>query len=169
MPPAAETSDAEIIHDLYADLVRFAAVVGRAADEPDDLVHDALVRTIARRPLAELDNPRAYLRRAILNLASNRRRSLARRVRAIARLDPASATEDAYPSDVAALLDLTPETRAVLWLADVEGLSFDEIAEALGSSAQSARQRASRGRQELRLRIARGDFRAPTDVEGVTP
>lgn len=159
-PP--QRSDAEIIFDLYDGLVRFAAVVARVADDPDDLVHDALVRTIERSPLAELDNPQAYVRRAILNLASNRRRSLARRLRAVTRLASSELVEDHYPSDALALLDLAPQTRAVIWLADVEGCSFADIAAALDISQASARQRASRGRKQLRTQIS-------LDIDGVAP
>ena len=43
---------------------------------------------------AELDEPLAYLRRAILNLARNRRRGLARSRRTLQRIDhPASHTD----------------------------------------------------------------------------
>jgi RNA polymerase sigma factor (sigma-70 family) len=168
-PATPARSDAEIIGELYDGLVRFAAVVAPRGADPDDLVHDALVRTISRRSLADIEHPQAYVRRAILNLAANRRRSAIRQLRAVVRIGPPPASEDHYPSDALALLDLAPQTRAVLWLADVEGQSFEAIAAHLGLTAASARQRASRGRAEIRERIVNHDFGDPTGIEGVAP
>ncbi|MBX3286283.1 MAG: RNA polymerase subunit sigma-24, partial [Actinobacteria bacterium] len=64
---------------LYPALRRFAAVVGGPATEPDDLVQEALARTLARGSLADLDDPAVYLRRVVARLASNERRSQGRR------------------------------------------------------------------------------------------
>jgi len=47
-------------------------------------------------------------------------------------------------------LELSPADRAVLWLADVERLRFEEVAGALGCSPDAARARASRARARLR-------------------
>lgn len=44
--------------------------------EPDDLVQEALARVLRKGPISDLDNPLAFLRKTILNLASNQRRSL---------------------------------------------------------------------------------------------
>lgn len=64
--------------------MRFAAsLVG--ADDADDVVSDAVVRTLRRGPLASLDNPRAYLMQSVLNTARDRRRRLTRERAAIAR------------------------------------------------------------------------------------
>jgi len=76
-------------------------------------------------------------------------------------LDHTEVHNDVYPSEISALLDLAPQTRAVMWLADVEGLGFEEIATQLGVSTSSARQRASRGRAEVRRRIDAGAFESP--------
>ena len=167
----AEPTDERLIEELYPNLYRFAAVVAPRGDDPDDLVQDAFVRTLARRSFADLDQPHAYLRRTILNLANNRRRSLRRQLRALTRLGSAPPVEDIYPSDTEALLDLAPQTRAVLWLADVEGLGFEEIADQLGLTAAAARQRASRGRAEIRTRLEREllDAEADAETEGVAP
>jgi DNA-directed RNA polymerase specialized sigma24 family protein len=165
---AAPTDDA-LIEELYPSLYRFAAVVAPRGDDPDDLVQDAFVRTLARHPLADLDLPHAYLRRTILNLANNRRRSLRRQLGALTRLGRPLPIDDSYPSDVAALLDLAPQTRAVLWLADVEGLGFDEIADQLGLTATAARQRASRGRAEIRTRLEEEQFDADARPKGMAP
>jgi len=54
--------------------------------EPDDLVQEALTCALAVQPLADPVNPGAYLRSAIVRLASNSRRSGRRRDRAFARV-----------------------------------------------------------------------------------
>lgn len=146
-------ADDQLIRELYPRLRAFACVVAIPSDDPDDLVQDALMRVLRRDELHSLEDPTVYLRRVIVNLASDRRRSLRRRFAALARLGPTAPTTDAYPSDTAALLALSPQTRAVLWLADVEGFDFETIATQLGLTPAAARQRASRGRAELRLRV----------------
>ena len=52
--------------------------------EPDDLVQEALVSTLRKGSISDLDDPLAYLRKTIVNLASNQRRSLGRRRKALA-------------------------------------------------------------------------------------
>src|SRR5688500_17916831 len=117
--------DDELFRELYPALRRFAAAVGPAEVDPDDLVQDALVRVLRRGNLTDLEAPLAYVRRIILNLASDRRRGFGRMHRAFSRVGVRSGDDTEYPSDLADLLHLSPEIRAVLWLADVEGRSFD--------------------------------------------
>lgn len=139
-----------LIHELYPSLRRFAAVVGPAEVEPDDLVQEALLRVLERGSLGKLNNPTAYLRRTMFNLASNHRRRMGRNRRALHRVVVPDSYVPSYPSDVAELLRLTPRARAVLYLVSVEGRSFAEVAEVLDCSETSARAAASRGRRKLR-------------------
>ncbi|MBL8777855.1 MAG: sigma-70 family RNA polymerase sigma factor [Acidimicrobiales bacterium] len=146
----------ELFRTLYPSLRRFAAVVGPYEVDPDDLVQDAVARALSRGPLTSLDQPAAYLRRTILNLAKDRRRSFARWRSAAARHGAAEVGDaDPYPSDLSILLSLDPGDRAVLFLAFVEGLPFEEVASALGCTPAAARQRSTRARR--RLRVAAGD------------
>jgi RNA polymerase sigma factor (sigma-70 family) len=145
----------DLFRALYPGLRRFAAAVGPIEVDPDDLVQDALVRVLRRGTLSELDDPQAYLRRTIVNLAADRRRGFGRWRRALGRLDRHTRGEvSAYPSDLADLLSLPPEVRAVLWLVDVEGRPFEEVATVIGCSVTAARSRASRGRRQLRMTLA---------------
>ena len=155
-PESATEGDDEVFGRVYPSLRRFAAVTAPDAD-PDDLVQEAVARTLRRHALAGLDHPEAYLRRAIVHLASNRRRGLARRRTAIARLTPAESESPSYASDLADLLRLPPATRALLWLVEVEGCDYGEAAAQLGISTDAARQRASRARRELRAAIEGDD------------
>lgn len=137
---------------IYPALRRFAAATGPAEIDPDDLVQEAVARTLRHHALADLDDASAYLRRVIVNLASNQRRGLARWRAVLPRLgrsDDGSAPE--YSSDLADLLRLPPQTRAVLYLVEVDGCSYAEVAAALGLTEEAARARASRGRRQLRL------------------
>lgn len=149
-------TDDDLFARLYPALRRFASVVGPAGTDPDDLVQEAVGRTLRRGPLTALDDAGVYLRRAIVNLAANERRRQGRwrRARARAAAGESPAGEPAsYPSDVADLLRLPPETRATLWLVDVEGRTFDEVAALLGATSEAVRARASRARRSLRQTI----------------
>jgi RNA polymerase sigma-70 factor (ECF subfamily) len=153
--------DPELRHrvaELYLPLRRFAAVVGPIDCEPDDLVQEAFVRALRIRPLTEYDNLGAYLRRVILSLAINQRRraTIGRRVVDRWRAGRTEAVEPTYPSDLADLLRLPPDARAVLWLVDVEGLPFREVAAIVDCSEATARARAMRARRVLRLALEDG-------------
>lgn len=60
-------------------------MAGSVDVEPDVLVQEALVRTMRKGPISDLDNPLAFLRNTIVNLASNQRRSLGRKRKALGR------------------------------------------------------------------------------------
>ena len=141
--------DDALVRTLYPSLRRFAAVVAPMEDDPDDLVQEALWRALHGGPISDRDHPLAYLRQTMTNLASNRRRSLGRWRRARRRLEVTDRTDPPYPSDLAVLDELTATDRAVVFLADVEGLSFADVAETLGLSENAARSRASRARRRL--------------------
>lgn len=148
-PPETVDED-EAFRALYPALHRFAAVVCPPEHAADDLVQEALVRTLRRGPLADLDDPLAYLRRTIAHLAANERRSLGRLRGALPRL--AAVDRDrpvAYPSDVDALRQLAPLDRAAIWLVDVEGMPGAEAAAVLGCSHDALRSRLVRARRRL--------------------
>src|SRR5438270_8107079 len=107
--------DAVLFAELYPGLRRFAAVTSDGSDDPDDLVQEAVARTLRRQSLSSLDHPGAYLRQAIVHLASNRRRSLARGRLALVHLDSRPEGRSAeYTSDLSDLLRLAPSDRALL-------------------------------------------------------
>ena len=153
MEGSARESEAELFARLYPALRRFAAVAGPTDVEPDDLVQEAVARALRIRPLTELDEPLAYLRRTILNLARNRRRGLARGRVAFARLRPSESTTAEYGSDLTDLDRLTPVARAVLFLVEVEGWTFAAAARQVGVTEEAARTTASRARRRLRREI----------------
>lgn len=146
----SQRSGAEIFEELYPSLRRFAAAVADSDIDPDDVLSEALARTLQRHDLEDLDAPAAYLRRSIMNGVRNERRRLGRLRRLLPRLSSAESGADHYPSDLALLDELPATDRAVLFMADVEGTPLNVIAAELGLSDGAVRKRASRGRQRLR-------------------
>ena len=148
--------ESRLFAELYRPLRRFAAVVGPIEMDPDDLVQEAAARVLRRQRLTDLDEPGAYLRRTIVNVASNYRRSLARERRALSRLErSAEPPGDVYPSDLSELAALPPRERAVLYLSEVEGFRYAEIGALLGCSEAAARKRAMRARRHLHAQVLR--------------
>jgi RNA polymerase sigma factor (sigma-70 family) len=148
-----DPADEQIVRRCYQSLRRFAAVVGPPVAEPDDLVQEALVRTLRVTPLHQLDHPEAYLRRAIVNLARNARRSNRRREAALLRLGASDDPQDTHPSDLADLDRLVPKDRALLYLRVVEGRSYAEMATELAMREDAVRARVSRATRQLRVLI----------------
>ena len=144
--------DGVLFASLYADLRRFAAVVGWPDHDPDDLIQEAVARALRHGPLGQLQNPSAYLRTAIIRLASNRWRGRAMRDLAHRRvaLREHDGALDAYPSDLDELRRLDTRDRAVLFLSAVEGRPFAEVADLLAISEPAARKRSSRALAQLR-------------------
>jgi RNA polymerase sigma-70 factor (ECF subfamily) len=63
----------------------------------------------------------------------------------------------------AGLMNMTPEFRQAVVLADVEGMAYEEIAEVMGTSIGTVRSRIHRGRKQLRrylLKAAPATYRS---------
>lgn len=134
----------------------------RGEAEAQDVVQDVFLRAFDQ--LATLREP-ARLRPWLARLAVQRGLTLGRRRKvetaALPRLAREEATADAAPETteerarlLAALDELPAETRAVVVLRYLEGLDAPRIAEALGLSPETVRQRLSRALRLLRERLA---------------
>jgi RNA polymerase sigma factor (sigma-70 family) len=148
-----DLDDEAIFRALYDSLHRFAAGVGPREIEPDDLVQEAVTRTLAKHRLSELDHPEQYLRRVIVNLATSGLRRRRPWERARSRIAQRDLALQPVPSDLADLDQLSPIDRAVMWLVFVEGHTHREAAELLDISEQASRSRASRARGQLKESI----------------
>lgn len=146
-------TDFEQFESLYPKLRRFAAVVADLDMDPDDLVQEALAATLRRHDLSELQHPSAYLKQAIVNVATNQRRRHGTVRRFLPRLASEGSTTDHYPSDLSLLDGLYHLDRAVIFMADVEGLPHALIAEELGLTPGAVRKRVSRTRKQLRREL----------------
>lgn len=152
--PAEAARITAVITEHHGRLRRFAAVVAPIELDPDDLLQEAWVRVLrAGRLAADEASVAAYVRRTIVNLASNERRRLGRSRMAVMRLRPEASSAPSYPSDLAELQRLDPPDRASLYLIEVEGWSHREVAELLGCSEGAARVRFTRARKRLRVEL----------------
>ena len=144
----------ERVVEVYDAVCRFASVVADSDVDPDDLVHEALVRMLSRGSVDEIVDVAAYLRRSVLNGAANHRRSRGRYRRAIQRLqagqvDEASRSE--LPSDLGDLMGLESVDRGIVFLFVVEGWPHRHIAELVDLSEDAVRARLSRALKRLRV------------------
>jgi len=146
--------DEGVFGEIYQDLRRFSAVVGRAGADPDDLLQDALARVLSKHPLSSLDDPARYLRVVVLRLAANERRRAARDERAMNRLAEAVPYEFEIPGLSDYLSLLSPRERAVLYLGIVEDRTAEEVGRMLGMRAGAVR--TAKARALKRLRAASG-------------
>lgn len=121
-------SNAEVYSKYRDDLVRYAtALVGPF--DAEDVVSTVVLRTIRRRPLRDLEHPRAYLFKGVLNesrgLARGRRRAQL----------PESVVYDA-PIELLDVLEavwrLPIRQRAAIYLFYWEGFPIADIADAMG-------------------------------------
>jgi len=135
--------------------MRFASsLVGR--DEAADLVSEVMVATLRRRSLASLENPGAYLMRAVLNRSRSRSRRLAReRVAAAAQLIDEEVPEhdSAIPDVAATVAQLPMQQRAAIYLVYWEGLEPSEAAAVIGIQPGTLRRYLHLARNQLRRHL----------------
>ena len=144
-----EDREATMIAELYPSLRAFASVVAPAEEDPNDLVQEALVRTLRGGSLGRLEHPKAYLRTTIYHLAVSARRHWMAQRQALQRVEVDDDPPE-YSWQLEELLALSPKARAVLYLRVVEGMSHGEIAGLLGCSTVAVRKTASRATHQLR-------------------
>lgn len=142
-------------------LFRFAVVLTGDPILADDVVADALVSAYENwARVSNADNVHAYVRKIVLNEYLSWRRLAARTA---VRSDVADLLEPeadhaeqhaVHHQLVVEMRRLPPKQRAALVLRYYEGLSFAEIAAALGSGENAVRSNVSRALQRLRVQFA---------------
>jgi len=160
----------DALGELYdrhsANLRRFVARATADAEDVDDLVHSTFL--VAASIAARYDG-RASCRPWLIGIAAQllrrRRHAVARFFRVLSALGGASATaSDPRPvyqarSDVErALAGISEAKRTTLLMAEVEGMSCNEIAEALGIPVGTVWTRLHAARRELRRALGEGDL-----------
>ncbi len=133
------------------------------AAESQDVVQDAFLRCWRRKEDIRADGFKALLYRTALNLASNRRRSVRLwRLVGVAALDDVAdegVSTDALSKPLREALDALPTVmRDVLLLTELAGMTYPEIATALGIAEGTVGSRRTRALALLRERL---------DVQGV--
>jgi RNA polymerase sigma factor (sigma-70 family) len=162
----------QIVEDHSARVYRLAYRLTGNAHDAEDLTQEVFVRVFRSLHTYTPGTFEGWLHRITTNLFLDaaRRKS---RIRfdsfpedADNRLPSALPTPDLafvnqmFDPDVeSALAALPPDFRAAVVLCDIEGLSYDEIAEVLGVKMGTVRSRIHRGRALLRNALA---HRAPT-------
>jgi RNA polymerase sigma factor (sigma-70 family) len=122
------------------------------ADRAEDAFQETFLRAL--RAYGRLDHAE-HLRAWVLTIAQNVALDTLRRTRPTSELVE-TGTDDASPAyeELAELTDgLGPKERAAVVLRYGYDLSYDQIAAALGSSPDAARQAASTGVRRIRRRI----------------
>lgn len=137
----------------YTDLLRTAYLLTGSREIAQDLVHDALLKTM--RHWKKVHEPMAYVRRVMVNDRTSRWRRLGLRELLTAAV-PDRARPDSSDTVVAqdelltALQRLPARMRAVLVLRYWEDLSEADVATMLGCSIGTVKSQAARGLTRLR-------------------
>ncbi|NES29342.1 SigE family RNA polymerase sigma factor [Micromonospora terminaliae] len=143
----------EFVQVRYADLLRTAYLLTGNRDVAQDLVHDALLK--AMRHWRRVDEPMAYVRRAMVNERTSRWRRLGLRELLTSavpeRVGPDSTDGVAVRDELLAALDRLPvRMRTVLVLRYWEDLPEAEVALLMGCSVGTVKSQAARGLARLR-------------------
>lgn len=170
VPPTWE----EIVQEHSARVYRLAYRLTGNVHDAEDLTHDVFIRVFRSLDSYRPGTFEGWLHRITTNLFLDRMRRK-QRIRfdalseeAAARLPsrsagPAQTYDDThFDDDVQRALDaLAPDFRAAVVLCDIEGLTYEEIAEVLDIKLGTVRSRIHRGRAQLREALA---HRAPTSA-----
>ena len=144
-------SEAGLYEAFRTNLVRFAtALVG--PDDAPDVVSDAMESLLKNGQLADAENPKALMHRAVLAKAKSMQRSFFRRRARERRFAERWVQEEpGFRSDVVeAVVRLSPQQRACVYLTYWEDLSPPMIAERLGIGEGTVKQYLARARAKLR-------------------
>jgi RNA polymerase sigma-70 factor, ECF subfamily len=171
-PPSWE----EVVREHSARVYRLAYRLTGNSHDAEDLTQEVFVRVFRSLPSYTPGTFEGWLHRITTNLFLDltRRRQ---RIRfeglgeeAAARLrgaepTPSQAFDDRHLDfDIAeALAGLPPEYRAAVVLCDIEGLTYEEIADVLGVKLGTVRSRIHRGRAQLRAALEHRRPRHLTD------
>jgi RNA polymerase sigma-70 factor (ECF subfamily) len=169
MEATPQSQDAAAAFDpLRPRLIRVAyRMLGSVADA-EDVVQDAFVRWLGTDRDA-VREPEAFLRRVVTRLCLDFLKSARHQRETYVGTwlpEPIVETEDEETDNVTlplmlALERLSPLERAAFLLHDVFGVSFEEVAQAIGREPAACRQLASRARTQVRA--ARPRFEVPKE------
>ncbi len=151
MITAAGVMDNEQVYRAYAaELTRYATGLVGPFDAAD-VVTDACLRAFSAKGWPEVANPRAYLYRAVLNVANDRHRStLSRRLREMKTAAPESVPPAEVDVDVLTAVErLSVQQRAAVLLTYWGDLPVDEVATRMGVSTGAVKRHLARARKHL--------------------
>lgn len=156
--------------DVFPSLYGTALRLTRSPEDASDLSQEALVRAYEAFDRFDGRNFKAWMLRILTNLYINRYRKI-QRTGTSSSLDEEEAAEPAAPAteapdrqvfdamlgaEVEEALAKVPEVfRMAVILSDIEGMSYDEVAEATDVPVGTVRSRLARGRAILRRELDR--------------
>lgn len=146
----------EYVEQASGRLLRLSFLLVGDREAAQDLLQDVLERLFVRWP--KVQDPDAYVRRALANTAANRWRSRSRKPESPmpAHLDVAA--PEAPPSRrdelVTALSELPHGQRSVVVLRYLEDLSVEQVAALLGCSTGTVKSQTARALPKLRALLA---------------
>lgn len=135
----------------WSDVFRFALAWTNDWAEAEDLAQEAYLRLWNHRSNLDWDRPvLPWLLVTTRRLATDRFRKLRRRL--LSATGPASldtATQARWLDVRAAMADLSPLERSALVMTAIEGATYEEAAQVLGTTAGALRAAVSRARTKL--------------------
>lgn len=141
------SADAEIYERYRADLLRYATVLV-GSSQAEDVVSTIVLRVLRGRGLAALENPRAYLMKAVLNESKSVHRG--RIIESALDRDHATrSVADTWPV-LDAVMRLPVRQRAAVFLFYWEGRSIKEAAELMGVTPGAVKRYLYLSRHRLR-------------------
>jgi RNA polymerase sigma-70 factor (sigma-E family) len=154
-PGSESDSFGDFVAEALPALLRFGHVLTGSRPEAEDLVQEALARSLRRWSSAAPDDPVAYVRRVMVNTHLTRWRRWGARVQLgdvpeTAANDTGLERTQDWDALRRALAALPPKQRTVLVLRYLEDLSDDAIADLLGCQPGTVRSQAARGLAALR-------------------
>lgn len=157
-----------LAESCFSSVYGTALRLTRDSEDAQDLAQEALVRAYEAFDRFDGRNFKAWILRILTNLYINRYRRN-QRIGGVSSLDEENVAEPAAPveeapdrqvfdgllgSEVEAALAQVPEVfRLAVVLSDLEGLSYDEIAEVTEAPVGTVRSRIARGRAILRREL----------------
>jgi len=164
--------------DLYArhhrDLLALAGLLCGDRDDAEDIVADVLARAYPQWRKGNIDDPGAYLRRAVVNEVRSRWRKLAVR-RRVHNTRRGGEPRDAPAADTgladhqrlqAALLALPDRQRAAVVLRFYDDRSEADTAAILGVPVGTVKSSVARGLRRLAALLGEGDGEGEGDGDG---
>ena len=145
-PGKPELSFIELYHESFGSMVRLAFALTGSRAGAEDLVQDVFVRVHAK--WSRVQEPRAYLKRSVVNACSSAQRRRARERHALQAVE--SSVELGADELFDALERLPYRQRAAIVLRFYEGMPDAEIAAALGCRVGTVASLVHRGLAELR-------------------
>jgi RNA polymerase sigma-70 factor (ECF subfamily) len=164
----AQTGDASAFHELLDRHAGYlfgvaASMVGNAADA-EDVVQETLLGAFrGLRGFEGRSSVKTWLTSILIRQTAMRRRSAGRRLAASLEsaaeaesgpsASPPTEATDTRIDLMAAIQELSPDHREVIVLREINGLSYEEMAEALGVPRGTIESRLFRARRQLQERL----------------